>query len=72
MYTDLLFAIIGKGYVVVEGISLTCSSVWESVYSCDYSKEIFETAVQTVMAEHEDCRFYDNSSMIDSCYNVNK
>ena len=57
---------------MVEGISLTCSSVWESVYSCDYSKEIFETAVQTVMAEHEDCRFYDNSSMIDSCYNVNK
>ena len=31
-------------------------------------KEVFEIAVQSVMAEHEDCRFYDNGSMIDSCY----
>ena len=30
--------------------------------------DIRNSSIQTVMAEHEDCRFYDNGSMIDSCY----
>ena len=36
------------------------------VFKC-LLKEVFEIAVQSVMAEHEDCRFYDNGSMMDSC-----
>ena len=31
-------------------------------------RDIRNSSIQTVMAEHEDCRFYDNGSMIDSCY----
>ena len=31
-------------------------------------KEVVEISLQVVMAERDDCRFFDNGSMIDSCY----